>query len=228
MSGAIIGGRPSNGILQLVLSLDPGGTQRLVIELVKRLRHRFAMTICCIDGPGQWASEVEALGVEIVALRRRPGLRPMLAQRIAAIAERRGISTVHCHHYSPFVYGALARLLKPSMRVVFTEHGRLGEGMPSRKRRVANMVLARLPSHVCAVSADLRAHLIREGFHDSVRVVSNGIVLPPPPSQADRVAARAALGLPEEAVVAGTVGRLDPVKDLNTFLAAVRRWREYE
>ncbi len=46
----------------------PGGTERLVVEIVSRLRTRFPMAVCCLDEPGQWASRLTAQGVEVVAL----------------------------------------------------------------------------------------------------------------------------------------------------------------
>ena len=36
-------------VMQVVLSLNPGGTERLVIEIVKTLRRRVTSTVCCLD-----------------------------------------------------------------------------------------------------------------------------------------------------------------------------------
>jgi len=120
---------------------------------------------------------------------------------------------VHCHQYSPFVYGCVARLLRPA-RLLFTEHGRLADAPPSAKRHRANQVLRHLPDRVFTVSADLKRHLVTEGFRaEQVEVIYNGIDIGPAPAEAARVEARRALGLPDEAFVAVTVGRLDPVKD---------------
>src|SRR5437762_4660051 len=142
-------------VLQIVLSLNPGGTERLVIEIAKRLTERFRMTVCCLDDRGAWAEELTDAGIDVIALRRRPGFHPALAARIARIAAARGASVAHCHHYSPFVYGQLATMLRPGLRLVFTEHGRLSNAPPSRRRRLANQVLARLPGRLFAVCEDL-------------------------------------------------------------------------
>jgi glycosyltransferase involved in cell wall biosynthesis len=137
-------------------------------------------------------------------------------------AARHGAAIVHCHHYSPLVYGALARLWSPGLRVVFTEHGRLSDAAPSRKRRMANMVFARVPRAAFAVSADLREHLIAEGFPPArIGVIHNGIDVGPPPQPSDRQAVRARLGVADDALVIGTIARLDPVKDLGSLIRAV-------
>ncbi len=209
-------------VLQVVLSLHPGGTERLVVELVKRLHEEIPMRVCCLDERGAWASELQDRGVAVGELRRRPGFRPGLAQAIAGIIHEHEASVVHAHHYSPFVYAALARAWRPRARIVFTEHGRVSDTPPSRKRAVANALLARLSSATFAVSGDLRTHLIGEGFPDrAVDVIYNGIDVGPLPDAAARDRARHALGIPAETTVVGTVARLDPVKSLGTLIRAV-------
>jgi glycosyltransferase involved in cell wall biosynthesis len=213
-------------VLQVVLSLNPGGTERLVIDLVTRLHAEVPMGVCCLDEPGAWASEVERLGVRVTALGRRPGFHPSLGAAIARAAAGHRATAIHAHHYSPFVYSAIARVRRPETRLVFTEHGRVSDAPPSTKRRVANLVLARLATEAFAVSADLRTHLLAEGFPPSAMgVIHNGIDIGPLPSPADREAVRRDLGAGVETLVVGTIARLDPVKHLEALLAAAARAR---
>jgi glycosyltransferase involved in cell wall biosynthesis len=209
-------------VLQVVLSLAPGGTERLVIELATRLHDTMPMAICCLDQEGAWAAEVRDKGIAVHALGRQPGFHPRLGGAIHAIAREHRATVIHAHHYSPFVYAALARLWRPSLRVIYTEHGRLSDAPPSRKRRLANALFSRLPTEVYTVSADLRQHIVAEGFPAAkVGVVYNGIDVQPVPSSSDRAAVRQELGVGEETIVIGTIARLDPVKDLNTMIEAV-------
>lgn len=207
-------------VMQVVLSLSPGGTERLVIELSKRLHGAHGMHVCCLDAPGAWADELTALGISVTALGRRPGFSPAVGRQIARTAAMHGATVLHCHQYSPFVYGTLARLWRP-MDVVFTEHGRFSDAPPSMKRQVANRLLSRVPSRVFSVSDDLRVHLTREGFPErQVQVILNGIPMSATPLPAARREARMRLGLEPEHVVIGSVARLDPVKDFRTLVRA--------
>ncbi len=209
-------------VLHVVLSLHPGGTERLVLELVKRLSADIPMGVCCLDERGAWASELQDRGITVVELRRQPGFHPSIAQAVAGVIHEHHAPIVHAHHYSPFVYAALARIWRPRTRIVFTEHGRVSDAPPSRKRRTANHLLARLSSATFAVSSDLRAHLIGEGFSPgAVRVIYNGIDVGPLPDAAARWSARNALGIPAETIAIGTIARLDPVKKLDTLIRAV-------
>ena len=207
-------------VLQVVLQLDPGGTERLVVEIATRLRHRMPMAVCCLDAPGAWAAQLESVGVSVVALHREPGFRPALAFKLARLARQLDIDVMHCHHYSPFVYGRLAACLRPACRVIYTEHGRLSDAPPSRKRRLVNPLLTAAVYELVAVSHDLRSHLLSEGMPSRMRVVWNGIDPGEEPSPPARHAARAELGV-DAAFVVASVARLDTVKDLATLIRAV-------
>lgn len=210
-------------ILQVVLSLDVGGTEKLVIEMTRALREQAKVAVCCLDNSGAWATQLTDLGIQVAALHRRPGFHPALAGQVASLARRIRANVLHCHHYSPFVYGVLGKLRRPGMRIVYTEHGRLSDAPPSLKRRAANVVLGRLPGSFFAVSHDLRLHMIQSGFPSHrVGVIHNGIALGTRPTPEERVAARRQLQLQGKDLVVGTIARLDPVKDLETLVRAFR------
>jgi glycosyltransferase involved in cell wall biosynthesis len=220
-------GLPQSPVLQVALSLSPGGTERLVIEIASRLAPELTRVICCLDEPGEWAdSRLAGRGIAVTALHRRPGFRPSIGLRLAEIADRCRSRVLHCHHYSPFVYGCLAALRRPRIKVIFTEHGRLDDGPPSGKRRVANRALARIPAGIYAVSAELRRHVIAEGLPgDRVEIIHNGIDPGDRVTAADRRTARVLLGIPDTRFVIGTAARLDVVKDVDTLIAAVASLR---
>ena len=214
-------GRPPE-VLQVVLSLNPGGTERLVVELVKRLRAELPMAVCCLDEAGSWGEGLRREDVEVTALGRRHGFQPQLGHAIARIAATHRAKVVHCHHYSPFVYASLARLWSPGLRIIFTEHGRLSDAPPSAKRRAANRVLSHAPREVVTVSSELKQHLMAEGFPArKVHVIHNGIDVGSVAGSEMCARVRRELRIADHALVVGTIARLDSVKDLHTLIRAV-------
>jgi glycosyltransferase involved in cell wall biosynthesis len=207
--------------MQVVLTLEPGGAERLVIETARRLHRTYRMVVCCLDAPGRWADTLRAEGIPVVALERPPGFRPSIGRALAAVARRHDAGVLHCHQYSPFVYGCVARMFAPGLRVIFTEHGRLDDATATVRRRAANFVLGRLPHRVYAVSRDLRRHMEAEGLRQ-VELIGNGIDPGEIPTLASRLEARREAGVPDRSFVVGSVGRLDPVKDLSTLLRGFR------
>jgi glycosyltransferase involved in cell wall biosynthesis len=179
------------------------------------------MAVCCIDEQGSWATQLEPLGVRVEALGRRPGFRPSLGRAVARMVRAHDANVIHSHHYSPFIYSCLSRLWAPRTRLVFTEHGRLSDAKPSRKRKIVNGIAGRLPDAAFAVSAELREYLVAEGFPaTALGVIHNGIEVGHRPDHALRQKVRCRIGAEDEVFVVGTIARLDPVKDLTTLLRA--------
>lgn len=193
----------------------------MVTQLVARLRSSMDVAVCCLDHTGAWGDELARDGVVVESLHREPGFHPTLAGGIAHVASRTGAAVLHCHQYSPFVYAALARVWRPGLRLVFTEHGRLSDAPPSTKRRLVNPILARGAHRIFSVSQDLRRHMIAEGLPASrIEVITNGVD-PEARSEFARDELRVTLAVTTSTVVLITVARLDPVKDLATLLAAM-------
>ena len=218
---------PTAHVMQVVLRMTPGGTERLVLEICKRVREEFAVTVCCLDDEGEWAADLRGEGIEVIALRRESGFRPGVGRRIAALADERHVDLLHCHQYSPFVYGWIASQLNRRLKIVYTEHGRLSDAPPSWKRRLVNPVLSHFNGEIVAVSHELRDYMLTSRFAAGrVGVIHNGIEPGPAPSRADRLRARRVLGVDDATFVVMAVARLDPVKDFPTLVdafAIVRR-----
>jgi L-malate glycosyltransferase len=209
-------------LVQVVLSLTPGGTERLVIDMARALSQEANVSVICLDEAGEWAPQLTEFGVSYEVLGRKPGFDWSLILKIRRILRRIKNPVVHCHHYTPFVYGALASMGIPGSRIVYTEHGRFDDGRPSLKRRIANMFFGHLRGEFFAVSHDLRKHLIAEGFPAKrMQVNHNGIDVGPIAGAAERAHARAILGFTDTDTVVGTIARLHPVKDLGVLLRAV-------
>jgi L-malate glycosyltransferase len=179
------------------------------------------MAVCCLDAAGAWGEELRGEGIPVTVTGRPEGFHPMLGRAVARAAAAHGATVLHAHHYSPFVYASLARLWSPRLRIVYTEHGRLSDAPPSPKRRLANALFSRLPHAVFTVSADLKRHIVEEGFPpEKVGVIYNGIDVGPLPTSQERDEVRACLGVDARTLVVGTIARLDPVKDLVTMIEA--------
>jgi L-malate glycosyltransferase len=220
---------PRVRVMHVVLSLGPGGTERLVIEITKQLSVSVDSMVCCLEEPGAWAGELTRRGVPVFSLGRSGGFEPRLGYAIAQLSSLHNRDVLHCHHYTPFVYGQIGALVHRRVRVVFTEHGRLSDAPPSWKRRLVNPALGRLPAAIFAVSENLRGHMIAEGLPPSrIRVLHNGIDAGAVPSPRTRRAARGALGIGDDTPVVGTVSRLDHVKDFGTLIEAFQLLRRSE
>ena len=204
--------------------MQVAGAEVLVAEIIRRLGPRVAPVVFCLDGVGELGTRMQAEGVPVVALGRRPGLDLNVAGRLAREIRARGIEVLHAHQYTPFFYSALAKLrAHRPVHLMFTEHGRHYPDIVSRKRRLANrLVLSHLADEingVCGFSARSLAAL--DGFGGRrIEVIENGIDLVHYAKAIDRDALCARLGLDPARRHVICIARFHPVKDHRTLLTA--------
>ncbi|HZJ56516.1 MAG TPA: glycosyltransferase family 4 protein [Myxococcaceae bacterium] len=128
---------------------------------------------------------------------------------------------LHAHDYKALVL-ALAAGAVARAPVVATFHGDTGHlTRVVAYERLARWA-ARFTSGVAATSGPLAEHIRAAAPRTPVHVIPNGIPVGPPPTLAERLAARRALELPDGAQVVAFVGRLSPEKAPEVLLQAVR------
>ena len=212
-------------VMHLLHSMHVAGAEKLVYDIIPLVRGRVCSSVCCLDSVGDLGEKLRAQGTAVCLVGRRPGTDLGVPWRIARELRRHRVDVLHCHQYTPYFYGSLARLLYPRVKVVFTEHGRHVPDRVRPKRAVCNQVLQFITDAFTAVSGAVRQHLIRFEKMPGrrIRVIYNGVH--PDDFAADRGPdrVRRQLGLPGDAPVVGTAARLAPVKDQRTLLRAFAR-----
>jgi L-malate glycosyltransferase len=212
------------GLAYVVNSLNPGGTEKLAVEMALAFSGEFRVCVFCLDEPGHWAGELRARGIPVHCVWRVPGLDVRMPVRLARLMRRFRADIVHAHQCTPWFYSALARLLYRRPALLLEEHGRFYPEEDRLARRVFNRVLiARLTSRFVAVSEDVRRRLQRYEGLDArrIEVIYNGVAAGERLSAVARTVLRRSCGLGEEDFVVGTVGRFDPIKNLPMLIAAI-------
>lgn len=158
---------------------------------------------------------------------------PWTAATLARLAKAQGADILHVHHYDEALIGALATVLRPSVRLVVGRHYsdslyRLG-GAAKRRMLFALQRLAYLRARrVVVPSALIRDILLREGVPDSlITLIPYGFDperYAPPPTD-DLNAVRSELGLEGRFVVA-CFGRLEPQKGQQFLVDAALQLRQ--
>lgn len=208
----------------VVNSLNPGGTEKLVVEMSCAFSREYSVEVICLDEPGTWAGELREKGVPVHALWRQPGWDLSMATRLSRHFSRQNTSIVHAHQCTAWFYSALARLWTPGPRLLLEEHGRFYPEVENRARALINRLLIRKLTHrFVAVSHDIATRLQRyEGLDaDEIDVIYNGVAPARLLTPGDRAALRAQLGFSDTDFVVGTVGRFDPIKNLPMLVASL-------
>jgi sugar transferase (PEP-CTERM/EpsH1 system associated) len=206
-------------ICHIVLSLEPGGLENGVVNVINGLDPlEFRSSVCCLRGAGEFAGRLSS-GVAIASMDLRPGNDPWMLVRIARLLRHWAVDIVHTRNPEPFFYGLPAGRLAGVSAVVHSEHGRVFPEKPWRA--LAQRLLLRHVDAAFAVSKQLRADLVRE-LHvpaDRFEVLYNGVDV----QRFQREPAHRFRQDSARALVIGSVGRLAAVKNYALLLRAMAR-----
>lgn len=211
-------------VCHLVLGMPLGGTEGLVDKMLRNPFPGFRGSAICLDELGILGESVLQDGLEISLIARGRKFNWRVSYRIAQHLCAHAVDILQCHHYTPWCYGALARLWHPRLRVIFTEHGRLYPDKPSLKRRLFNKTILPLTHAITAVSPFVASALQNVEWIpvNRIQIVFNGVDdsrfqnLPP------RSELRRKLNLRNDFLYFILCSRLDPIKWIEGLLAAYR------
>ncbi len=209
--------------MHLVLSLEIGGLERVVVDLARegrRLGQR--VTVGCVEQRGRLAPEVEALGIPVVCADKPAGLRPRTIWTLGRLFMASKPDVIHSHQITALFYGGLAaRALR--IPVVHTEHGK--HYSPGSRARWVGRAAGWQAARFLCVSQDIADGVLagRVAPASRIGVVPNGIDLTKFAGGDDGGSVRAALGIPAAALVVGTVGRLNEIKRQDLLLQGFAR-----
>jgi glycosyltransferase involved in cell wall biosynthesis len=215
-------------IMHITYDMRIGGTEMVIKNIIEGCDNSFSMSIFCIEEPlGPWGQDLQKTGITVSTFARQGGFDTSLISAIRKHIKQHNIDIVHCHQYTPWVYGTLA-VFGLSVKVVFTEHGRFYPDSSSWKRRFVNPLLAIMTYRITAISEATRQALVNYEFleSDKINVIYNGIKgLEYNKNTVLTIKAR--LKIQVDDVVFGTIARLDPIKNhemmLNAFAKVIKK-----
>jgi len=208
-----------------------GGAERIFAHLARGLSGRFEVEVLALRDPGPIGEELRRSGLPVTSgLTGSARFDPLLIPRIRSFLQRRGIRAIYfLDHAHAVFHGTLASLgTGVGVRLMPVHTTGQWDGRPSLKRPI-RLVQSRL-DRIIAIAETQREYLVREEGVPPERlvVIPNGVPLsgPGPEERARRrQAARAALGLPGDALVAGITAVLRPEKNHELLLRAFARVR---
>jgi len=217
-------------ILFVARSLDRGGAERYLVSLSAGLRGRgHEVSIAVFYPGGAFEDEARAADVEVVDLAKRGrwDLAAFLARWVRLVRARRP-DVVYGMLANPSLVALLARPVSGA-RVIW---GVQNTGFDAVATDWLDRVVGRIEAigargawAVVSNSESGRHDLVQRGLSPGkIHVIPNGVDLARfQRDPAAGAAFRAAWGFERTAAVVGLVGRVDPVKDVPTFLRAAER-----
>ena len=193
--------------------LGRGGLEKQAFLLGRGLMRRgFNVAVVSLSVGGAWAAALNEEGIPVLELRRRSHFDIGRFARLVAAFRNMRPDLVYAFNYPTTVYARLAGLVA-SVPLLVT-----GERCVylTRVQGILERLLARLTECVICNADAIRRDLVeRIGIPDSkVITVLNAIEPRPAVGAEEKRSARALLGIPEDVLVIGTVGRIEDQKNL--------------
>lgn len=211
--------------MHIIEDLENGGAERVLVTLVSGLdSQRFRPVVCCLTKKGRLAAELEARGIPVVTMHKRPKIDLTLLFRLRKLMRQQKIDIVHTHVFTANFWGRLAAIFAGVPVLITHEHSTFT--VDNRYRRWIEAVLICRTNKVITVSENLRRRIVSEGRLPPgvVLTIHNGLRLQPPSlNETKRAQLRRELGLEKFDAVIGTVGRLEPRKNYPMLLEAMKR-----
>ena len=206
-------------VVFIIQNLNYGGMERVLHNLARQLPRRgFEVHIVVLEYLGRFAEGLEDVAIfhQAPPMGRLSLVRPV---GLAALLKRIAPDIVHSHS-GVWLKAARAARLAHVPVVVHTEHGR-PDPIPFTDRLIDNMA-SRWTQVVIAVSETLAGVLRRQVMHEPsrVRIITNGVDVELHRCASNRLELRNELGIPADALVIGSIGRLEPVKNYALALRA--------
>ena len=215
-------------VVHLTFDMSIGGAEKVICNLIENMDpSKVDASILCIDQPvGPFGTQLRKKGFKIISFNRKPGFDLNLVLRIRKFITLNKVDVLHCHQYTPYVYGVISAAFTPC-KIIFTEHGRFYPDQRKLKRVLINPFLCRFTDRIIAIAGDTKRALIEfENFPGhKIKVVYNGINdtghLPFKNSDLKNH-----LKIGDDTIVLGTVARLDLIKNQAMMIRALKIVRQ--
>lgn len=208
-------------ILQVIQSLDFGGLERVVINLVRNLDlSHFKCDVLCLRQFGRFADELRSEGFTVTTFDMGRGKSLAVPSRLATFIREGLYDIVQTHDTTPLLYVAFAKMFYQRFRHIYTEHSGIYSCLPRHRTMTALALLS--VDHAVMVSQNLFAYYNGHFpmYKPPMSIIYNGLDFPASPYDA-RESVCHEFSIPPAANIVGTAVRFYPQKGLRFLVEAI-------
>lgn len=206
-------------VAHVMHGLMMGGLEQVVVRLCEAgRRHGIEPRVIAFGADGAVRDLLARHRIPLTYLGTVRGMSPQAVSGIARSLRENRIAVAHAHDLGPWLNAVAARALAPAVRPVATFHQ---IRMPRGLERGAATGAALLSDALVACGNEVRASVARWAPpRTRLELIGNGVPIGPEPTPDLRAEARRRMGVPEDAVVLGYLGRLHEEKGVDLLVDA--------
>lgn len=206
-------------MLQVVNSLEVGGLERVVIDLLQHSNQKiYLQHLLCLEGRGGLFSEIESMNISTFVLDRTHASILKTLYEIRKIIKKNDIHIIHAHNVSPLFFSCLLKkVTKAKYSIIYTSHNylkNLSKAQDSRFR-----IFSKCVDRFVTVSDQLKDFYEHHYQIKPIDVVYNGI--PDPCLKTDPVTVSGYKKQYEGKRVIGTVANMTEQKGMPFLIESI-------
>lgn len=215
-------------ILHILHKLGCGGMENGTVNLVNFMeRKKFANIICSLTPPDGYQYRINSERRITYNLNKKDGNDISVPFKIASIIKKEHVDIVHSRGWPTYLEGFLpAKLMCGHVKFIFSYHGKRIEDVPHipKRRLYTERFLSFFVDCIMTLSGQMAneyASMINIK-REKIKVIYNGVDIDKfRLTNAESNSLRKELNIEKDDYVIGFVGRVDPVKDIQTLINAV-------
>ncbi|MBF0198108.1 MAG: glycosyltransferase [Planctomycetes bacterium] len=215
-------------VLFIITTLDTGGAETMLFKLVKYLdSHNIHSGVLCLGGKGAVANDIEALGIQVKCLDIKGSKAKMWqASKLLPWVRQFEPDIIHCWMYHACLLGSFAAFMYKRATLFWSIHNTsLAPEYHPRSTRMLAKCLSWISSYPTRI---LYHSLVSQNVHEFKGYGRHKSLLIPNGFDTHEFRVRKKnsfkeeLGLPESSLLVAFVSRMDPQKDIPTFLRSAK------
>jgi len=208
-------------LMAVISDLRAGGAEKVIIELLLRLKNAFNVSVACIRDKGELSRVLENESIRIYHTFFKGRIHPQSIFALASLLRRENIHIVHTHMYRPNISGAISAFVA---RVpVIISHIHSVHQWDSKRQILMDRLTLWIKDGIITVSEEVKRNYLEKvskARPDKLRVIYNGV----DPQFFKKLDSSdelmSSLKIKKGSPVIGIAARLAPEKDHMTFLEA--------
>jgi glycosyltransferase involved in cell wall biosynthesis len=205
-------------ILHFIDHYRVGGPGKTIINSARFIdRGKFRIHVGTFASQGEDLTEfqkfVQCENIPLLTLPDRRGFEFKTLKRLYSYVTEKSINILHSHGYKSDIYGFLIKCLRPTMKLVTTQHGWITNNRFQKLYIQLDFLIFRFFDGVILVSEEMLKKLPSSTTRRvPCTVIHNALVLSDYSIKDNRAFIRTELKIGDEEIVIGVIGRLSPEK----------------
>jgi len=207
-------------IIYIIPTLDIGGAERLVIDVIKNLdQEKFTVKIICMKKSGAWDVELKDHGIPLILLGQKRGISFISLIKLIKILKQEHPDIVHTHLFGADFYGSVAARLIGIKYLVSTEHNL--NYSENAVKKIIKIFISKLFNNIITVSEAVKKYMIKSYYvkEKKILVIYNGVDINKffqPLNKKDGVREN-------KNIIIGSIGRLTKQKGFEYLIEAINK-----